>query len=135
MKQKFADIFFVFCFFFMLNILLTCSRSKSNNQKINFNAEWKFYRGELDTKTVFDEKFDDHNWETIHLPHAPSLTPMRHPWPLKDNQGINWYRKEFQLAEGYKGKKIFIEFEGADQVADVWINGDKMWIDKEVNYA
>jgi len=51
---------------------------------------------------------------------------MRHRWPLSDNQGINWYRKQFQVAKSYEGKKIYLEFEGADQVAEVWINGEKL---------
>jgi beta-galactosidase len=54
------------------------------------------------------------------------MTPLRHRWPLPDNQGVNWYRKRFELPITIVDKKIFLEFEGADQVAEVWINGDKL---------
>ena len=97
-----------------------------NRRKINFNSGWKFYRGELNIETNIKEEFKNSNWEIVHLPHAPQKTPMRHRYPLKDNQGLNWYLKEFLLSEDYKGRKIIIEFEGADQVADVWVNGEKL---------
>ncbi|MDZ7262681.1 MAG: beta-galactosidase, partial [candidate division KSB1 bacterium] len=99
-------------------------QSKSTNrQRMNFNANWLFYRGEIKEDAAKNPSFKDKNWQPVHLPHSPKITPLRHPWRLPDNQGINWYRKHFQLSEKYQGRKIFIEFEGADQVADVWING------------
>src|SRR5574342_1105304 len=95
----------------------------SNREKKNFNANWLFYRGEIADDAAKSLSFDDKNWQAVHLPHSPKITQLRHPWRLPDSQGINWYRKRFQLPETYKGRKIFIEFEGADQVAEVWING------------
>ncbi|MDZ7290584.1 MAG: DUF4982 domain-containing protein [candidate division KSB1 bacterium] len=92
-------------------------------EKINFNVNWLFYRGEIADDAAKNPSFDDKNWQIVHLPHSPKITPLRHPWPLPDNQGINWYRKRFPLPQKYRNRKIFVEFEGADQVAEVWING------------
>ncbi|HVO72939.1 MAG TPA: glycoside hydrolase family 2 TIM barrel-domain containing protein [Ignavibacteriaceae bacterium] len=39
------------------------------------------------------------------------------------NAGIGWYRKEFELPEINKGKRVFIEFGGVYMNSDVWING------------
>ncbi len=94
----------------------------SHREKRNFNADWLFYRGDFADDVAKNWTFADSNWQTVHLPHFPKVTPLRHPWRLPDNQGINWYRKHFNMAEKYKGRKIFVEFEAADQVADVWIN-------------
>jgi beta-galactosidase len=90
--------------------------------KLNFNGNWLFFRGEIKDDAVKDPSFKDKNWQMVHLPHSPKITPLRYPWK-PETEGINWYRKHFQLPEIYKGRKIFIEFEGADQVAEVWING------------
>lgn len=95
----------------------------ANREKLNFNAQWLFHRGEMADDAAKNPAFDDKNWQPVHLPHSPQMTPLRHPWRLPGSQGINWYRKHFQLPETYKGRKIFIEFEGADQIAEVWING------------
>lgn len=94
----------------------------TNRLKINFNSNWLFSRGEIKNDAAKYPSFKDMNWQAVHLPHSPKLLPLRHPWK-PDNEGINWYRKHFQLPESYKDCKLFIEFEGADQVADVWING------------
>lgn len=93
--------------------------------RLNFNAGWKFQQGELAVAEITTRHFDDSNWETIHLPHAPKITPLRHRWPIPDNQGINWYRKKFKLAPQYATRKIYLSFEGADQTAEVWVNGAK----------
>lgn len=121
--------YFIFTFIsiFVFQVLFSsCSDKDFIRQKLNFNADWKFYRGELEVADAINPTFDDSNWENVHLPHAPQMTPLRHRWPLVDNQGINWYRKKFDLSKYLEGKKIFLEFEAADQVAEVWINGIKL---------
>lgn len=95
----------------------------SHREKKNFNADWLFYRGEIGDDAAKNPSFVDSSWQTVHLPHFPKITPLRHPWRLPDNQGINWYRKHLSLPKKYKGRKIYVEFEAADQVAEVWING------------
>jgi len=94
----------------------------SIRKKINFNSEWLFFRGQIEDDAAKNPSFDDTNWISIHLPHSPELLPLRPLWK-SDRVGINWYRKYFKLPDRYKNLKIYIEFEGADKVSDVWING------------
>jgi len=126
MTCKYKSIFVLINIFVFQVLFSSCTAKEFTRQKLNFNADWKFYRGELVVDDFVKLSYDDSNWENVHLPHAPKMTPLRHPWPLPDNQGINWYRKRFQLPKNDEGKKIFFEFEGADQVAEVWINGEKL---------
>ncbi|HSY09657.1 MAG TPA: DUF4982 domain-containing protein, partial [Candidatus Dormibacteraeota bacterium] len=37
--------------------------------------------------------------------------------------GRTWYRKSFVAPESWRGKKVFIEFEGVRQVAEIYLNG------------
>jgi beta-galactosidase len=108
------------------NFLLANPKVESKRHKINFNTEWRFFRGALDVETVYKNNFDHDSWKIVHLPHAPEMTPMRHAWPLINSSDFNWYRKEFKLSRDYKGRKLFLEFEGADQVTDVWVNEKKL---------
>ena len=39
------------------------------------------------------------------------------------NAGTGWYRKEFRLPDSYKGKRVFVEFDGVYMDSDVWLNG------------
>jgi beta-galactosidase len=41
-------------------------------------------------------------------------------------EGYSWYRKHFTLPNAYNGRKIFLEFEGANVTADIWVNGTYM---------
>lgn len=90
---------------------------------INFNNDWKFKRCEFSENTLETFKEIDYNdaaWENVTLPHTPRIEPLvvNDQW-----QGICWYRKEFALENVHRGKKIFIEFEAAMQIAEIWING------------
>lgn len=62
-------------------------------------------------------------WESVSLPHTAYVEPLvaNNQW-----QGICFYRKTFDVDEALKGKKLFIEFEGAMELADVWINDKHM---------
>ena len=37
--------------------------------------------------------------------------------------GIGWYRRTFTASETWRGKKVFVEFDGVYMNSDVWING------------
>ncbi len=59
-------------------------------------------------------------WETAILPHIAFPEPLV---IVKPREGIAYYKKEFVIEKKLSGKKLAIEFEGAMQVADVWVNG------------
>ena len=44
--------------------------------------------------------------------------------------GRTWYRKTLTAPAGWKGKKVFIEFEAARQVAEVYLNGRLLGVSK-----
>src|SRR5665647_1578496 len=43
-----------------------------------------------------------------------------------------WFRKEFNLSESYKGKKLWLNFDGINYRADVWFNGHQIEEEKEM---
>ena len=89
--------------------------------------------------------YDYSNWERVDLPHDWTLSlkkspdantfagsypntrfhrfmPERHS-EIETVYNIGWYRKQFDLAPEWEGKRIFIEFEGIFRDAIVWVNG------------
>lgn len=94
---------------------------------INFNQDWKFMKqeneNELSTK-FYETTFNDFNWEKVSLPHTANVEPL----VIKEQQwqGNSWYRKVFKIDTKNKGKHIALYFEGAMQVADIWLNGEKI---------
>lgn len=92
-------------------------------QKINFNQGWKFFLGD-DTASCA-KKYDDRLWEEICIPHCVKLSPAECSGGI-NYQGVCRYRKTFTLPKREQGKKIFIEFEGAMIVAEVWLNDKQL---------
>jgi len=90
----------------------------------DFNKDWKFKIHTTDNNSDFHlPKTDVKNWESIHLPHSAKIEPL-----LVNNQwqGICWYRKDFPVSNEYENKKMFLEFEGAMNFSEFWINGKKI---------
>ncbi len=63
------------------------------------------------------------NWEKINLPHTPFVEPLvvLHQW-----QGICYYRKILNVSKKEIDKQLWLEFEGAMHLADVWVNGQPL---------
>ncbi|MCK4748396.1 MAG: hypothetical protein KAT15_15200, partial [Bacteroidales bacterium] len=95
---------------------------------MNFNWDWKFYKGDL-TGEPWQPNYPTDSWREVVVPHNPPFLfsepdPARPTWQSGYSyEGISWYRKNFTLDSGYSDKKIFIHFEAVNTVADVWING------------
>lgn len=103
------------------------SPPQTNREKLSFNTGWKFYKGTV-SGSPEDPSYDDSSWLTVSTPHNPPISgqsgpdPLRPPWGDYSYEGVSWYRKHFNLDTNYSGKKIFVEFEAINTVADVWIN-------------
>lgn len=94
----------------------------------SFNDGWKFFKG--DVSGGQNTSYDDSNWADVTLPHDWSIFNEinRHstagPGGGYMDGGIGWYRKLFTVPADYKGKKVFIEFDGVYMNSQVWVNGN-----------
>lgn len=90
------------------------------------NQGWKFQLGNPEAEN-FKLNVDDSNWETVNIPHTLKLTSLTldglqdEKYQFKFHRNVGWYRKDIQVSSSQK--KVFLEFEGAHQVTDVWVNG------------
>ena len=91
----------------------------------NFNYNWQFIRdpaGVISPELFTGQDSSGSRWQKISLPHTASIEPADSSglqW-----QGIAWYRKFFIIPEKYRDKSLTIRFDGAMQVARVFLNGD-----------
>lgn len=85
-------------------------------QKYNFNGDWSYVIGDGVSSLA----------HPVTLPHAWNedyafLVEIRqHP------DTVVWYNKTFRLPAEADGRHVFIEFEGARQAAEVWLNGHRL---------
>lgn len=99
-------------------------------EKININNDWKFIKG--DYSYGYSENLIVAGWEKVDLPHTWNVWDSfddRDPSGDPDFEiaeyyyrGPGWYRKNIFIPGSDKGKRIFIEFEAANAVANVWVN-------------
>ena len=107
--------------FFLLLFVVLCSETKSQSRWAwSINDNWKYLPNGADFAQ--SPKANDEKWELVNLPHT---------WNNKDpfdddgtsRRGISWYRKTIKLDNRFKGKQLYLNFEGVGQVADVYVNG------------
>ena len=97
------------------------------DRQMNFNADWRFYLGEV--PGFYVPEFNDADWRVLDVPHDWSIEGQF----AKENPngasggylptGIGCYRKHFILPEGAKGKRIKIRFDGVYMNSTVYLNG------------
>ena len=90
----------------------------SSRQTLNINQFWKFKLA--DVTGAQTTSYDDSSWSAVGLPHSFSLPYFS---SLKFYTGYGWYRKHFNVPANWSGKRVFLEFEGAFQDAQVYVNG------------
>lgn len=90
-------------------------------EELNFNREWKYMCGDPENAQKAD--FCDEQWEAVGLPHSFSM-----PYFMSKDfyVGYGWYRKNFTVPAEDLKKKLFLEFDGVFQEAEVFVNGTKV---------
>ncbi len=108
----------------VLLMLFAVVASATERKKLNFNADWKLKVGDLSEAIMPD--FDDSHWQKVTLPYAFNGDEAFRKDIVDHTDTVCWYRKSFSLSDEDLKGKVFIEFEGARQGADVWLNGQKV---------
>jgi len=90
-------------------------------QTININRDWKFQLGDYPGGEA--PAFDDSGWGAINLPHSFEM-----PYFMSKDfyVGYGWYRKHLTIKPEWSGKKVSVEFQGAFDDAEVYVNGTKI---------
>ena len=109
---------------FILMLILTVGVQAVERQKLNFNSGWRLQVG--DVAEAEKPEFDDSQWQRVTLPYAFNGDEAFRKDIVDLTDTVCWYRKTFTLTEADVAGKVFIEFEGARQGADVWLNGQKV---------
>ena len=102
----------------------------------SFDSDWRFDRfGPMPDGSTRAEPpglenpaFDDSSWCRVNTPHDWGIEgPFRAELPNNTGKlpwaGIGWYRKTLALGEADKGRRIFLDFDGAMSHPNVFVNG------------
>jgi len=69
--------------------------------------------------------FDEAGMAEVTVPHTNKVLPW-HNFDDKDYEFISLYRRKFRIPAAAKGKRIFVDFEGAMTATTVYLNGKKL---------
>ena len=129
---------FYFCLLFLLGAFFTLHAEKyqpkfstagfyelpnSGRTVSNMNPAWRFFKGKLNHAEKME--FDDSLWQLVSLPNGIEILPSEASGCV-NYQGEVWYRKHFTPEENWRGKQLFLHFEGIMGKSKVWVNGKLM---------
>ncbi|MBR6979278.1 MAG: DUF4982 domain-containing protein [Prevotella sp.] len=105
----------------ILTLLLAVASavSISARETYNFNSGWVI----------------DNQKKAVTLPHAWNEDEAYRLSTYEVSTAVVWYRKTFTLPTSAEGKRVFVEFEGARQAAEVWLNGQRLGLSENGTMA
>ncbi|MBN2189171.1 MAG: hypothetical protein JW699_06940, partial [Chitinispirillaceae bacterium] len=113
------------CVFLLISGVLTAGWAQYTPPRIrvvqNLNKTWKFIRQDISGAQAAG--FNDAAWSSVNLPHSFEQPYWR--TTMAQTPYIGWYRKHVTVDTSLMlaKKRIFIEFEAAFLVSDVYVNG------------
>lgn len=96
------------------------SERRSDRPQLSLNDAWKFRLG--DTSNAAELTGNPLGWMSVTLPHT---------WNAQDGadggnnyqRGSGTYVRPFTVAPAWRGKRVFLQFDGASRRAEVFVNG------------
>ncbi len=85
----------------------------------------------IDNDWLFSETWDDSflhgkgKGEKIRIPHTVKMLPL-HYIDDKDYQMVSAYYKRLMIPKAAEGRRVFLQFDGAAHIAEVFVNGEKL---------
>jgi len=98
----------------------TQQRAAAGRQILPINRNWRFSPEKADGAIL--PEFDDSHLQRVVLPHTNVRLPW-HSFDDKEYEFVSTYRRRFRLPGSARGKRVFVDFEGAMTASTVWING------------
>lgn len=131
-------------FFYPLSLLAVFQINAQNRSEFLLEKNWKFSRTE--DANFMTSTFDDSQWQTVTVPHDWAIygpfspkNDMQNVAIIQDGQteatehagrtgglpfvGVGLYRKQFEIPQYSKGKKVTLVFDGAMANSKIYMNG------------
>lgn len=108
---------------------------------IPFNSNWSFKKGPFSASPLDYHLTFEGKWQLVNLPHTWNAVDMQQkdikPGSLGKNErfytGDAFYRKTFVPQTEWKGKRIFVRFEGVNTQTEVYLNNSPLAAKKGKN--
>ncbi len=111
---------------------------QTDRTKTLINSDWRFHLGDEDAK-YYTTSTNDESWERVTIPHTLKLTDINLDGCDDDvtqptfRRTVGWYRRDLFVEKS--NKKVYIEFEGVQQVTTLWVNGKEVGVHSVGGYT
>lgn len=112
---------------FLLFVYILLAVSVHPQLKYSINEAWRFAL--TDTSEAYKTDYNDKSWEIVSLPHTWNAQDATDEIPGYF-RGQGWYRKNLYIGNMAEDKVVYLYFEGANQVTEVYINEKYVGIHK-----
>ncbi len=101
----------------------TPSASPEVRRNYELNRNWLF--GGRNNKGATGTSYNDAGWERVTLPHSNATLPW-HSFDDRAYEFVSTYRRHFRAPAEWRGKRIFVDFDGAMTASTVYLNGERL---------
>jgi beta-galactosidase len=102
---------------------LSAQTTTSGRTVLPINRGWRYHPSKVEGAQATD--FNDSSFERVVIPHTNVHLPW-HNFDDKTYEFVSTYRRRFKTPAAARGKRVFIDFEGAMTASTVWINGTSL---------
>ncbi len=109
---------------------------------LNLNGKWAFKfspKPALRPADFYQSGADTSDWDSIPVPSnwemlgygTPIYTNVEYPFPKNppyiphDDNPVGSYKRSFDLPSAWKGRRVYLHFDGSTAGMNVWVNGKK----------
>lgn len=95
----------------------------TRSDTVSLDGEWQFMPDPYGTgseRRLFGKDGSDAEWGTASVPGCYEAACET----LEFYKGICWYRRNLTVPDGWAGKRIVLRFEGVNDHARVWLDGE-----------
>ena len=98
----------------------TQTAAASSRNILPLNRAWRYKPTKVEG--AHEASFNDAGFQAVVIPHSNIRLPW-HSFDDKDYEFISTYRRRFRTPAEARGKRVFVDFEGAMTASTAWING------------
>ncbi len=97
-------------------LVLAFQSIQAQELNISINSNWLFIKGDSNAISL------QNNWRPVSIPHTWNVEDVMDDEPGY-YRGDGWYKNILYVPSAWKDKVVYLFFEGAAQVVDVYLNG------------
>jgi len=116
-------------FLFGSSLFAAPEQTLAPRTEYDLNQGWRSLRvdaPEREDKAFISGSLVDESWAKVDVPHNWESYEGARLQRHGNAHGTAWYRRQLEIPESEKGRRLFLFFEGVGSKATVWLNGEKV---------